>query len=93
MDDLTRAEAAHQRDLRLAELIQALTRYDRAKAQYRNRRKILAAEYPDRGTFLVRARSSSGRATTCCTGRPSPTAPGTPPRSRRSAPPSWRSRR
>lgn len=55
MDDY-KAELAAQRGLRLAELIQALTLYDRAKARYQKRRLKLVADYPDRAGFLVGAR-------------------------------------
>lgn len=55
-DDDTMAELVGHLDLRAAEFLQALTLYDRAKARYRERRATLAAEYPDRGTFLVRTR-------------------------------------
>lgn len=48
--------AGVQIELRTAELLQALTLYDRAKARYQKRRSTLVEQYPDRGTFLVRTR-------------------------------------
>jgi hypothetical protein len=56
MDDHTRLQAAGEIPLRTLELLNVLVQYDRAKARYQKRRATLAAEYPDRGTFLVRTR-------------------------------------
>ena len=55
MDD-PKVAAADQLDLRTAELLQALTLYDRSKARFVERRITLDRRYPDRAAFLIGAR-------------------------------------